>query len=51
MTLPRRNRGKVEELAFDSETGELQAAGNAEARDRLPATRIVREGFFAAVNG
>lgn len=35
-----------EELTFDGDTGELQAAGSAEATDRVPATRMVREGFF-----
>ena len=35
-----------EELVFDSETGELQAAGNVEAEDRVPATQMAREGFF-----
>lgn len=35
-----------EELTFDSDTGELQAAGSAEVVARLPATRMVREGFF-----
>lgn len=38
-----------EELVFDSATGELQAAPGAEARDRVPATRMAREGFFAEV--
>ena len=35
-----------EELTFDGDTGELQAAGSAEVVARLPATRMVREGFF-----
>ena len=35
-----------EELVVDSETGELQAAGNVEAEDRVPATQMAREGFF-----
>ena len=36
-----------DELFFDSATGELQAARGTEARDRVPATRMAREGFFA----
>ena len=35
-----------EELVFDGETGELQAAGEVEAEDRVPATQMAREGFF-----
>ena len=38
-----------EELVFDSATGELHAARGAEAQDRVPATRMAREGFFAEV--
>ena len=38
-----------EELVFNSATGKLQAAPSAEARDRVPATRMAREGFFAEV--
>lgn len=40
---------EVEELVFDSATGELQAAPGAQARDRVPATQMAREGFFAEV--
>lgn len=37
-------------LFFDPITGELQASGNEDdsAQDRLPATQMTREGFFAA---
>ena len=38
-----------EELAFDSATGELQATRGAEARERVPAMQMAREGFFATV--
>ena len=36
-----------EELVFDSKSGELQATRTTEATDRVPATRMAREGFFA----
>ena len=36
-----------EELVINNETGELQTAHSAEARDRVPATRMAQEGFFA----
>ena len=38
--------GEGEELVFDSETRELQAADSAVATDRVPAMRMAREGFF-----
>ena len=39
--------GEGEELVFDSETKELQAARGAEAvDDSVPATQMAREGFF-----
>ena len=39
--------GEGEELVFDSETEELQAAQGTEAMDdRIPATWMAREGFF-----
>ena len=44
---PSAPRAEGEELVFDRETGELQAAHSVEARDRVPATRMAREGFFA----
>ena len=36
-----------EELVIDNETGDLQTAHRAEASDRVPATRMAQEGFFA----
>ena len=36
-----------EELVINNETGELQTAHSAEASDRVPATRMAQEGFFA----
>ena len=42
-----RFEGEPEELVFDTKTGELQAACSVEATDRVPATRMAREGFFA----
>ena len=39
--------GEGEELVFDGETKELQAARGDEAMDdRVPATQMAREGFF-----
>ncbi len=34
------------ELYFDRETGELRAICEDDDEDRLPATRMAREGFF-----
>ncbi len=36
-----------DELIFDPATGELRSAGDAEDPDRVPATQLAREGFFA----
>ena len=41
--------GEGEELVFDSETKELQAADSAVATDRVPATRMRGRGSFATV--
>ena len=45
-TPPPPTHGEGEELVFDSETRELQAADSAVATDRVPATQMAREGFF-----